>query len=497
MLAFAAFTTSAESGKPRELGATAASRYRHTDPVCDQLLIRSARGLNEEAPGASRELPEMGTVLRESSLHHEPNNRDPGAPRHADRQLNTNVKAIAASRNRQKEKRRRQNQFNEANKSELRSTARSSEHQTESWRCQHSPKEEDTTSDLSESELTSVLPAQISPPDLDLRAEVIDPSQFQASKRSSRGRDAFRASYPDFLPPPFNSWSLQQLAVYLNTEGRSIPRPKPIGQLERYLERLLQLEWHQIQTLQEDSIKSCARSHHPSLSSPKCILQCQRAFPLTLLSSLASAPKVSLSNCSCTQCKNQFPMLNGSLHQHTRLSRLLESSVRASGFPKRSCSESRALRSKPQRQPREHRLSDPLSESTHMRQMQAQGNMRNLNPVSSGAPGVRCEDEDDLRKRRSHSCLGSRVRGQGEQRKSNNVEVCFGNMFIRLPQGRTRSMILKDQEQIDKEINDLRKRLKSKVNRLNELQGKSELRGYSLTPLSSEEMKAINSLIQK
>lgn len=58
-------------------------------------------------------------------------------------------------------------------------------------------------------------------------------------------------------------------------------------------------------------------------------------------------------------------------------------------------------------------------------------------------------------------------------------------------------MILKDQEQLDKEITDLRTRLKAKVNRLNELQGKPELRGYNLAPLSSDEVKAINSLLKK
>ncbi|XP_042082573.1 p53 and DNA damage-regulated protein 1 isoform X2 [Haplochromis burtoni] len=54
-----------------------------------------------------------------------------------------------------------------------------------------------------------------------------------------------------------------------------------------------------------------------------------------------------------------------------------------------------------------------------------------------------------------------------------------------------------DQEQLDKEINDLRKGLKAKVNRLNEMQGKPELRGYSLSPLSTDEIRAINSLLKR
>ncbi|XP_031156063.1 p53 and DNA damage-regulated protein 1 isoform X2 [Sander lucioperca] len=54
-----------------------------------------------------------------------------------------------------------------------------------------------------------------------------------------------------------------------------------------------------------------------------------------------------------------------------------------------------------------------------------------------------------------------------------------------------------DQEQLDQEINELRKGLKAKVNRLNEMQGKPELRGYNLSPLSTDEIKAINGLLKR
>ncbi|KAL7407294.1 hypothetical protein ABVT39_006361 [Epinephelus coioides] len=80
---------------------------------------------------------------------------------------------------------------------------------------------------------------------------------------------------------------------------------------------------------------------------------------------------------------------------------------------------------------------------------------------------------------------------------SEKVKVCFGNMFIKFPKSKTRDMIQKDQEQLDKEINDLRKGLKAKVNRLNEIQGKPELRGYNLSPLSTDELKAVNSLLKR
>lgn len=84
-----------------------------------------------------------------------------------------------------------------------------------------------------------------------------------------------------------------------------------------------------------------------------------------------------------------------------------------------------------------------------------------------------------------------------EMSDSEKVKVCFGNMFIKFPKSKTREMIQRDQEQLDKAINDLRKGLKAKVNRLNEIQGQPELRGYNLSPLSTDEIKAINSLLKR
>ncbi|XP_075756971.1 p53 and DNA damage-regulated protein 1 [Pelodiscus sinensis] len=74
--------------------------------------------------------------------------------------------------------------------------------------------------------------------------------------------------------------------------------------------------------------------------------------------------------------------------------------------------------------------------------------------------------------------------------------VCFGNMFIQLPKSKTKEMIQKDQEQLDEEINQLRKELRVKVNRLYEAQGKPELRGFNLNPMTPEEMKAIHQILE-
>ncbi|MBN3311425.1 PDRG1 protein, partial [Atractosteus spatula] len=100
----------------------------------------------------------------------------------------------------------------------------------------------------------------------------------------------------------------------------------------------------------------------------------------------------------------------------------------------------------------------------------------------------------DIKRNRNREALAALHR---DREQADKVKVCFGNMFIKLPRARTQEMIQKDQEQLEKEITELRKRLKARVNRLNELQGKPELTGYNLSPLSKEELRAIGRVLEK
>uniref|UniRef100_A0A8C7XJV8 p53 and DNA damage-regulated protein 1 n=1 Tax=Oryzias sinensis TaxID=183150 RepID=A0A8C7XJV8_9TELE len=99
----------------------------------------------------------------------------------------------------------------------------------------------------------------------------------------------------------------------------------------------------------------------------------------------------------------------------------------------------------------------------------------------------------DLKRNRNREALNAL---KHELSDSENVKVCFGNMFIEFDKSKTKGMVQKDQEQLDKEINNLRRELKTKFNHLNEIQGKPELRGYRLSALSTEEIKSINSLLK-
>ncbi|XP_015254720.1 PREDICTED: protein FAM217B-like [Cyprinodon variegatus] len=202
-----------------------------------------------------------------------------------------------------------------------------------------SPNQTDSDTDLSESERPHPSPCRCPPPQLQLRPEVMEEDQPALQRQRVRGRRRGGPDFPDFLPPPFNSWSLGQLAVFYNMEGRGALGPRPVGPLERYLERLLHLEWYQIQTVQAERevggvTAACQRAGAPSrLSSPKCILHCPRALPFLCGSVCALCPAPDRS-------RGLAPL------------------------PKRSYSESRV------------RSGSPSRTSSYLRRMQASGNMR-------------------------------------------------------------------------------------------------------------------------
>ncbi|NWX22990.1 F217B protein, partial [Aegotheles bennettii] len=114
--------------------------------------------------------------------------------------------------------------------------------------------EDDSASDLSDSERIPIPPSPCTPPELILRAEEIDPVCLEHVPEMGYKESEYY--YPDFLPPPFNSWDLKQLAIFVNVEGKTEFRPKPTGFLEKYIDRLLQLEWLQMQTVQNEKGKA-------------------------------------------------------------------------------------------------------------------------------------------------------------------------------------------------------------------------------------------------
>ncbi|XP_063558459.1 protein FAM217B isoform X1 [Gorilla gorilla gorilla] len=113
--------------------------------------------------------------------------------------------------------------------------------------------DEDSASDLSDSERIPIPPSPLTPPDLNLRAEEIDPVYFDL--HPGQGHTKPEYYYPNFLPSPFSSWDLRDMALLLNAENKMEAVPRVGGLLGKYIDRLIQLEWLQVQTVQCEKAK--------------------------------------------------------------------------------------------------------------------------------------------------------------------------------------------------------------------------------------------------
>ncbi|KAK7878616.1 hypothetical protein WMY93_030452 [Mugilogobius chulae] len=294
----------------------------------------------------------------------------------------------------------------------------------------YNQKEDDTdsASDLSDSERLPILPSPVLINTLDLPSDFPGPRGTETDDEDD-DFEKTNYSYPDFLPPPFNTWSLRQLAVFLHTEGRGAPRPKPVGPLEKYLERLLQLEWLQIQTVQVESSRppgtrqrpqgfpSATLAHPPRphtapssrLNSPKGVRQNQRGFPYTPVNnppSPATAPRLPV----CPHCHIRYPLCNGSCsayvyQRHSRLSPLMERKARPGAPIKRSSSETRTNSTEGRSPGGPQTPVSPPTTKSHLRHMQAAGNARKTSQDSGTdkrgpvrRSRVRANSETDVKK---------------------------------------------------------------------------------------------------
>lgn len=133
----------------------------------------------------------------------------------------------------------------------------------------HEDADQDSASDLSDSERVPVAPSPLTPPELNLRAEEIDPLCFDLPLCQGQVEPEYQ--YPDFLPPPLNSWNLRDMAELGTMESRAGAAMlflRPGGTLGRFVDRLVRLEWLQEQTLQWERSRGTKGRATPGSSTP-------------------------------------------------------------------------------------------------------------------------------------------------------------------------------------------------------------------------------------
>lgn len=96
---------------------------------------------------------------------------------------------------------------------------------------------------------------------------------------------------------------------------------------------------------------------------------------------------------------------------------------------------------------------------------------------------------------RKRNQIREATRAVYKSKDSGKLWVCHGNQFIKLPKHQTKKFLNQDSDELDDEINSLRRQLKQKVNKLQDLEHKEELKGFHLNPLSKKELTALNDIL--
>ncbi|EDL07289.1 mCG54925 [Mus musculus] len=283
--------------------------------------------------------------------------------------------------------------------------------------------DEDSASDLSDSERVAIPPSPFTPPELNLRAEEIDPVSFSLHPELSQAES--RQTYPDFLPPPFNSWDLRDMAVVMNSECRSEALPRATGFLGKYIDRLLQLEWLQVQTVQCEKARA-AKAKPPGASG---VLKSPGRGKL--LTSALSKPLPSPEGISKSGPSRKKGFRHEEAHPSYYAFETLPNSVDGPGRP-RLCSQKQApelrmeKKKKSSKGPKLQPRAPPCAEGNPA--MEANGNIRIprqsavlLDPVDSHRAS-RTQAHVDLKKKGSANTCGYAPSSSEKKLKTNGAK---------------------------------------------------------------------------
>ncbi|CAK6447278.1 unnamed protein product [Pipistrellus nathusii] len=277
----------------------------------------------------------------------------------------------------------------------------------QSLRLMKEDSEEDSASDLSDSERVPVPPSPRSPPDLHLRAEEIDPVYFDLDLQPGQGHARPEYYYPDFLPSPCNSWDLRDMAVLANTEHRPVPGSRAGGLLGKYVQRLVQLEWLQILTVQGERARAAKVRLSPTPGPAGPLKSPGRSKPL---GSAGSRPHQDGAPRSGSSRKKGAPREGHPTYCW------LETSAKSPDVPvpgpSRVCPQKHALgaRAEERRSGRSPRPRSDLASSDSSRRLESSSNLRGPAPPGS-------LDAADLPK-------ASRTQAHANPRKKGSTDNC-------------------------------------------------------------------------
>ena len=120
--------------------------------------------------------------------------------------------------------------------------------------------------------------------------------------------------------------------------------------------------------------------------------------------------------------------------------------------------------------------------------------MEVLQDIEQGAEEILTDRQQIINLDRRRNQTREAIRAL-QYEKGDKSWMCFGDMFIKMPNTKAKSLLQTDFNKLDDEIGEIRVKLKEKMNKLRNLENKEEIKGFGLQPLSSDELKAVNAII--
>ena len=120
--------------------------------------------------------------------------------------------------------------------------------------------------------------------------------------------------------------------------------------------------------------------------------------------------------------------------------------------------------------------------------------MEALEEMEQAAEEILSEKETSIQLDKRRHQTREALRTLQKDKTDKKVDLCFGNLFIKMPKHKAKALLEKDHEQLDDEIDGIRKSLKVKVNKLRDIEGKEELKGFDLKAIPKEDLAAIKEL---
>lgn len=97
--------------------------------------------------------------------------------------------------------------------------------------------------------------------------------------------------------------------------------------------------------------------------------------------------------------------------------------------------------------------------------------------------------------REARTAIKNRIKDKNPLMDGNKTWMCYGNMFIKMKNETVLTVLDNSYKKLDDEIKVTRDGLKDKLNKVRQIEGKSQAAGFNLQSLTSDERQSLSAVL--